>query len=117
VDGFLGGGGVDQVQLLRGQGRPAEMGQDVVVKGKVGPAGINEDPIAVINDDGRFSVFGFRFSDFPYFSYGDRFHLFGSGACAWILSKPAQATRFETPDSDLAKEIELAGQINQFLPL
>ena len=50
VHRFLGGGGVDEIQLLRGQRRPAEMGQDLVVEGLIGAPGINQDPVTVVND-------------------------------------------------------------------
>ena len=40
------------------------MGQDMVIKGFVGAPGVDEDPVAIINDQRRFSVFGFRFSVF-----------------------------------------------------
>ena len=111
ADGFPGGGGVDQVQLLRGQGRPAEMGQDVVVIGMVGLARIDEDPVAVINDEGRFAVSGLRFSDF---SGRDRFHLGIPAPAPGFCQNRRQATRLAIPDSDSTKEVELAGSINQF---
>ena len=51
VDGPLGGADVDHLQLRLGQRRQPEAGQDMIVEGPVRFPGIDQDPVAVVNND------------------------------------------------------------------
>ena len=50
INGPLGGADVHHRKLRLGQGTQPEAGQDVIVEGPVGFPGIDQDPVAVVDD-------------------------------------------------------------------
>jgi hypothetical protein len=56
IDGSLSGADVHYLQLRLGQGIQPEAVQDVIVEGLVRFPGIDQDPVAVVDDDLRQTV-------------------------------------------------------------